>query len=64
MPIIVFELQELVISQEQAERLLETGVIRDANQGDDFDPGPGIYYPNAGYTLAGIKRLFTELSGF
>lgn len=60
MPIIVFELQSLVISRKQADKLLNDGLIRDANQGDDFDPGPGIYYPNAGYALVGIKRLLSN----
>ena len=58
MPIIVFELQSLVISQEQADKLMNDGLIRDANQGDDFDPGPGIYYPNDGTTVNMIKLAF------
>ena len=59
MACIVWNLEQLDITQEQADKLLKNEMIYDPRTGDEFDCGEGIYYPSDDYTLDDIKTFLT-----
>ena len=57
MNIVLWNLEQLDVTERQKNELLLHRVIYDPNCGDKYDAGEGIFYPEDGYTLDDIQLL-------
>lgn len=61
MACVVWNLEQLDVTQEQVQKLLDIGAIYDPHTGDEFDPAEGVYYPEDDYTLDSIEVLLKTI---
>ena len=59
MNIVLWNLEQLDITDAQRDTLLEAGAIYDPNTGDEFDAGEGVYYPEDEWTLDTIESFIS-----